>query len=204
MKMTDVSCKKISFAGKKLRMLGKVSFTAQCVRDGSIFGNFHFKATVIENLQYHFDTHAIAGSKMTSLLNGECDGASSITSSTPSRASPSPPPHARPSAPLQGQARPSAPLLQGHARPSAPPHGRPSPPTSPPGFPSQPSHPPPPDVTSRSSKSLVNGPMLVSNLVMLNQMFGGADTKSNVDDERRTLENIDDDGSEDHDHMYLF
>ena len=30
LKITDVSCKKISFAGKKLRMLGRVSFTAQC------------------------------------------------------------------------------------------------------------------------------------------------------------------------------
>ena len=51
MKMSDVGCKKICFAGKKLRMLGKVSFTAQCVKDGGVFGNFHVKATVIEDLK---------------------------------------------------------------------------------------------------------------------------------------------------------
>ena len=34
---------------------------------------------------------------------------------------------------------------------------------------------------------------------MLNQMFGGADTKTNVEEERRTLETIDDEGTEDHD-----
>ena len=73
MKMSDVSCKKISFGGKKLRLLGRVSFSAQCVNDGNIFGSFHFKASVIENLQQHFDTHAIAGSKMTTLLNGGGD-----------------------------------------------------------------------------------------------------------------------------------
>ena len=63
-KMTDVSCKKIYFGGKKLRLLGKVSFTAQCVCDGNIFGNFRVKASVVEDLKYHFDTHAIAGQKM--------------------------------------------------------------------------------------------------------------------------------------------
>ena len=52
-KMTDVGCKKMYFAGKKLRMLGKVSFTAQCVSDGNIYGNFRIKASVVEDLQYH-------------------------------------------------------------------------------------------------------------------------------------------------------
>ena len=105
MKMSDVSCKKISFAGKKLRLLGKVGFSAQCVNNGNIFGSYQFKASVIENLQQHFDSHAIAGSKMTSFLNGECSNTSS-PSSTPSRAPPSP--NARPSATSHGHARPSA------------------------------------------------------------------------------------------------
>ena len=114
MKMTEIGCKKLSFAGKKMRMLGKVSFTAQCVQDGHILGNIHVKASVVEDLKYHFDTHAIAGTKMTTLLNGERDNASSSSNcSTPSRAKPSPsppptPPQARPSAPLQGHARPPA------------------------------------------------------------------------------------------------
>merc|ERR1719481_2574009 len=59
-KMSDIGCKKFSFCGKKLRMLGKVSFTAQCVQDGRVFGNFHFKASVVEDLKIHFDSHAIA------------------------------------------------------------------------------------------------------------------------------------------------
>ena len=49
MKMSEVSCKKISFAGKKLRLLGRVSFSAQCVNNGSIFGSYHFKASVKAN-----------------------------------------------------------------------------------------------------------------------------------------------------------
>ena len=38
---------------------------------------------------------------------------------------------------------------------------------------------------------------------MLNQMFGGADNKTSVDDERRTLQNIDEDGTEDHDQPHF-
>ena len=67
------------FGGKKLQMLGKVSFTAQCVSDGNIYGNFHVKASVIEDLKYHFDTHAIAGQAMTALLRGEHDNVSSCS-----------------------------------------------------------------------------------------------------------------------------
>ena len=81
MKITDIGCKKLSFAGKKLRMLGKVSFTAQCVKDGQIFGNFQFKASVIEDLKYHFDTHGIVGVKMKYLLGG---GAADRIQSSPS------------------------------------------------------------------------------------------------------------------------
>ena len=195
MKMTDIGCKKFSFCGKKLRMLGKVSFTAQCVQDGRVFGNFHFKASVVEDLKHHFDSHAIAGSKMTSFLTGECSDTSSV-SSTPSKASPTPSPpttsQARPSAPPHGHARPPA-TPHGHARPSAPTSpapGTPSP-ISPPGFPSRPLHPPPPDAPH------LNNPILFSNLIMLNQMFNGADNRDNVDDERRMLEYIDEEGIED-------
>ena len=50
LKMKDVQCKKISFCGKKLRMLGKVSCTVQCIIDGGFLWNFSFKANVIEDL----------------------------------------------------------------------------------------------------------------------------------------------------------
>ena len=46
LKMSDIQCKKISFGGKKLRLLGRVSCTVQCVKDGRMFGNFNFKACV--------------------------------------------------------------------------------------------------------------------------------------------------------------
>ena len=91
LKITDISCKKISFAGKKLRLLGKVSFTAQCVKDGHVFGTIHFKGSVIEDLRLHFDTHAIAGGKMSSVLHEKDTSSSPSRSSTsPSRASSSP------------------------------------------------------------------------------------------------------------------
>ena len=190
-KMSDISCKKICFAGKKLRLLGKVSFTAQCVKERGIFGNFHFKASVIENLQYHFDTHAIAGSKMTSLLNGNCSNPSSPSSSPPPSSSSTPSRAPSPPRSTTSRAAPSPPK----ARPLAAQKGRPSP-NSPPGFPYQPLHPPPPDAPSHSH---LNHPILFSNLIMLNQMFGGADNRDNVEDERRTLKNIDEEGTEDHD-----
>ena len=69
LKMKEIQCKKISFCGKKLRLLGKVSCTVQCVVNGSFLGNFNFKANVIEDLKFHFDSHCIAGAQMTMLLN---------------------------------------------------------------------------------------------------------------------------------------
>ena len=39
LKLTDLQCKKISFAGKKLRLLGKISTTVQCIKDGKMFAN---------------------------------------------------------------------------------------------------------------------------------------------------------------------
>lgn len=80
LKMTDISCKKLSFAGKKLRILGKVSFTAQCVKDGNVFGTVHFKGSVIEDLRQHFESHAIAGARLSPLLRGNVPRRSSSSS----------------------------------------------------------------------------------------------------------------------------
>ena len=70
-KMMDLQCKKMSFSGVKMRMLGRISVSVQCIKNGRTFGNFHLKANVIENLYQHFDTHCIAGKntdkKMTTL-----------------------------------------------------------------------------------------------------------------------------------------
>ena len=70
---------------KKLRMLCRVSFTAQCVRNGNVLGTIHFKGNVIEDLCHHVDSHALAGAKMSSLLHGE-----DSSSLSPSRSSPTP------------------------------------------------------------------------------------------------------------------
>ena len=107
LKMTDLQCKKINFGGKKLRLLGKVSCTVQCIKDGNVFGNFQYKACVIENLNLHFDTHSIAGVKIIDLLCGDQVNNPDCTSSagspspraTPRRASSRSPSPARPTSP---------------------------------------------------------------------------------------------------------
>ena len=52
LKMTNLQCKKIVFLGRKLRLLGKISTTVQCIRNGNVCFNIHFRASVIENLSY--------------------------------------------------------------------------------------------------------------------------------------------------------
>ena len=149
LKLKEVQCKKISFCGKKLRLLGKVSCTVQCVVNGSFLGNFNFKANVIEDLKLHFDSHCIAGAQMSMLLsptqNVDCRQDTSAesdddndtnltfspgcsTSSSPSASPPSTPRRttpARPTAPSSTRARTSA--SSSAARP-------PACPSSPPGF----------------------------------------------------------------------
>ena len=47
LKMKDIQCQKFSYAGFKMRILGKVSTTVQCVHDGVSSGAFHIKANVV-------------------------------------------------------------------------------------------------------------------------------------------------------------
>ena len=68
LKLTDLQCKKISFAGKKLRLLGKISTTVQCIKNGKMFANIHLRASVVENLSGAIDSHCIAGVKMSQML----------------------------------------------------------------------------------------------------------------------------------------
>ena len=118
---------------------------------------------MIEDLRYHFDTHAITGVKMNSLMSQSGrEGCVNYSSSSSSSASPSPTPSSSPERS-----------------------------SSPPGFPAEPKYPPPPPHNY--------GPTLIGNLNMLDQMFGGADTKNNVAEERKTLEDYDEGGTEDQD-----
>ena len=57
LKMTDLQCQKFHFAGNKFRILGKVSTTVQCIKEGSLSGvNFHIKALVVSDLNKIMDT----------------------------------------------------------------------------------------------------------------------------------------------------
>ena len=68
LRMSDLQCSKFTFGSKKLRVLGKISTSVQCVVNGMISGNLHLKAKVVENLYDNFETHAIAGVKLVRLL----------------------------------------------------------------------------------------------------------------------------------------
>ena len=63
LKMTELQCQKFSFAGFKLRILGKVSLTVQCINDGVSFGTFHIKGNVVLHLAKSLDTECVAGVK---------------------------------------------------------------------------------------------------------------------------------------------
>ena len=53
LKMTDLQCQKFSFAGFKMRILGKVSISVQCIQDGVSSGAFHIKGNVVLDLNKH-------------------------------------------------------------------------------------------------------------------------------------------------------
>ena len=148
LKMTDIQCKKLYYGGKKLRILGKVSCTIQCVKEGNIVGNFFLKASVVEDLKQHFDTHGIAGNKMAALLQGDCDESINCTSSgAPSPARSDTSTGSGPSIPSDCST-PTRNLLQkiagGHESPTEESPPRPATPSSPrrspPGFPPSPRH----------------------------------------------------------------
>ena len=64
LKVTDIQCRKFSFAGHKLRILGRKSTAVQCVQHGRICGSFHLKGLVFSDLNQTLDTHCVAGTKM--------------------------------------------------------------------------------------------------------------------------------------------
>ena len=68
LRMSDLQCSKLFFGSKKLRILGKISTTVQCIRNGQVLGNLYIKASVVENLCENFDVHCIAGTKLSQLL----------------------------------------------------------------------------------------------------------------------------------------
>ena len=68
LKMSDLQCSRLNYGSRKLRILGKVSTSVQCISEGKVSGNMHLKALVVENLCENFDVHSIAGIKTIHLL----------------------------------------------------------------------------------------------------------------------------------------
>ena len=123
LKMTDLQCQKFSYCGFKMRILGKISITVQCINDGVSSGTFHIKGNVVLDLAKHLDTECVAGAKMAAQLKGDVSPAPS----TPTRAAPSP--------------APSVPSAKSPRTPSTrTPQSPRSSPRSPPGFPPRPQH----------------------------------------------------------------
>ena len=156
LKMTDLQCKKLSYCGKKLRILGKVSCTIQCVKEGNTVGNFFLKASVVEDLKEHFDTHGIAGNKMAAILQGDDVKSINCTSSgapSPARSDTSTGSGSDATIPSECStptrillkniaAGHQSPAEESPPRPVTPPRPAtpPSPRRSPPGFPPSPRH----------------------------------------------------------------
>ena len=70
LRITDLQCAKLVYAGQKFRILGRVSTSVQCISDGAPAGNTHFKALVVQDLYQNLDTHSIAGQKLSDKLIG--------------------------------------------------------------------------------------------------------------------------------------
>ena len=99
LKMTDLQCSKFSFGGQRFRILGKISQTVQTITDGVVSGTVHLRASVVEGLRSVFDSHSIAGKKISELLSrkissGNSPPASPQSSPASSPRSPKTPPSA--------------------------------------------------------------------------------------------------------------
>ena len=186
LKMTDLQCQKFSFAGFKMRILGKVSATVQCVQEGVSFGAFHIKGSVVLDLSKNLDTECVAGTKMAAQLRGH------TAPSTPARAAPSP----APSVPAAESPR-TPPPRASRQTPR-------SPPRSPPGFPARPQYAASPGysipqprptipVSSVSSDGRELSPR-TANVRALTLAFYNADLKPTIKMETSALRKADPDG----------
>ena len=206
LKMTDLQCKKFSYSGFKMRILGKISVTVQCIHDGVSSGTFHIKANVVLDLAKNLDTECVAGTKMAAQLRGEqvSPPATPRSPSTPPQAVPSP----APSVPAASPPR------------TPPPRKHPSwmrtPLSSPPGFPSPLYAPSPginnipvPDVSTNGREMSPRS----ANLSALGTAFNDADLKDDVNLQMSAIMNIadgdmenDDDGNTNYylDNGYLY
>ena len=81
--MTDMQCVKLNYGGQTLRILGKISTTLQCIVNGAPAGNLHLKAHAVQDVDKFFDTHAIAGAKLSKKLHEHPKKSSTSNSTEP-------------------------------------------------------------------------------------------------------------------------
>ena len=201
MKMTDLQYTKLSFAGNKFRILGKVSVTVQTIHDGLASGNFQMKANVVLNLFNTLDIECVAGVKHSKQLTRKdpdplctspsrspstpCLGASDLSSDSSPRSTPSSSP-ARAATPPRTRSPAPAPA-----------------PKSPPGFPKQPqhrdsvprqAHTRPPQISVSMLTTPADSTIRGRNLHMLEETFCNADIMKDSNKELRALHEADPDG----------
>ena len=96
LKVTNLMYEKMTYCGAKLRKIGMISVTAQCLIDGRALGSVSLKANVVLGLTEAVDADAVAGHKLLSVLSS--NSSQSPGPPSPPRASPPrTPPPGRPS-----------------------------------------------------------------------------------------------------------
>ena len=173
LKLTDLQCRKFSFAGNKFRILGRVTTAVQCVQHGRVGSTFHLKCDVVADLYRTLDTHCVASAKLQQhLVSGEvitivddedksCPQSSEAPPGPPA-ASTTPPPASAEPAPLAPRASaalpettaqpPLAPSTPPRASAASPSAAAPSP-RSPPGLPTTPQHVASPPITATKAET---------------------------------------------------
>ena len=179
LKMADLQCKRYSYAGYKMRVLGTVYTSVQCIMDGQMCGTVKLKADVVEDLAKYLDVQCVAGQRMAAQLKGNntCTPSGALT---PPRASPKPSPPPTPT--------PPPPPMTPSSSPSSP-----SPRRSPPGFPIVPQYKATPPRAHLLRKVHPLSPWS-ANTKKLDEMFAKADLQKEGEAEFDTLTDQDDAG----------
>ena len=206
LKMTDLQCRKFSYAGFKMRTLGKISTAVQCVIDGVSQGTYHVKANVILDLAKNLDSECVAGAKMAAQLESKDGNCTYSGAFTPPRTSPTKSStNSSPPASISSNcSTPTRILLQkiedGAKSPVESPsdlrrseaaralmaaRAKQSPSRSPPGFPTTPQYCPSPAAAVSP---------LTANIRQLDDMFNGADVQPHDHAELRALRDQDHNG----------
>ena len=176
-----VRLKKISFAGRKLRLLGKISTTVQCIKDGKVYANTHLRASVVENLNPTIDSHCIAGVKMSQMLRESVPSLDDVVG----QESDKPGAGAGGRAPTPAPCTPSVSSSMSSASPTV--SGTPSNTGFSPIVLSAAAKSPPP---SRAQRLVIDDGWspLTANLTAIDEMFGGADIMSDEEEENDILD----------------